>query len=82
MTPFLAGGQGHARGSKKADQFTDHDRQLQPWSTSAAACSSRLKKRLTIRGDVRHYVIFDPNHTQRIQEYSGALAIPFLGCSP
>ena len=36
-----------------------------------------LKKRLTLRGDVRHYVIFDANHTQRIQEYSGALAVYF-----
>jgi hypothetical protein len=36
-----------------------------------------LKKRLTLRGDVRHYVLFDANHTQRIQEYSGALAVFF-----
>ena len=36
-----------------------------------------LKKRLTIRGDVRHYVIFDANHSQQIQEYSGALAVYF-----
>ena len=36
-----------------------------------------LKKRLTMRGDVRHYVIFNANHTQRIQEYSGALAVFF-----
>jgi hypothetical protein len=36
-----------------------------------------LKKRLILRGDVRHYVIFDPNHTQRIEEYSGALAVYF-----
>ena len=30
-----------------------------------------------LRGDVRHYVIFNANHTQRIQEYSGALAVFF-----
>jgi hypothetical protein len=36
-----------------------------------------LKKRLTLRGDARHYVIFDANHTQRIQEYSGALCVYF-----
>jgi hypothetical protein len=36
-----------------------------------------LKKRLTLRGDARHYVTFDANHTQRIQEYSGALCVYF-----
>jgi hypothetical protein len=36
-----------------------------------------LKKRLTLRGDVRHYVIFDANHSHQIQEYSGALAVFF-----
>jgi hypothetical protein len=30
-----------------------------------------------LRGDVRHYVVFDPNHTQRMEEYTGALAIVF-----
>jgi hypothetical protein len=36
-----------------------------------------LKKRLTLRGDVRQYVIFNANHTQSIQEYSGALSVYF-----
>jgi len=36
-----------------------------------------FKKRISVRGDVRHYVIFNANHTQRIQEYSGALAVFF-----
>ena len=36
-----------------------------------------LKKRLTLRGDARQYVIFNANHTQRIQELSGALAVYF-----
>jgi hypothetical protein len=36
-----------------------------------------LKKRLTIRGEARHYVLFDANHTQRLQEYSGALCVYF-----
>ena len=36
-----------------------------------------LKKRLTLRGDARQYVIYNANHTQRIQEFSGALAVYF-----
>ena len=76
VTPFLAAAGGTARGSKKADQFTITTGNYSMVNVGGGLLVA-LKKRLTIRGDVRHYVIFDPNHTQRIQEYSGALAIHF-----
>lgn len=76
VTPFAAVAAGGAFGRKKADQFT-----VIPGNYSMVNVGGglivALKKRLTLRGDVRHYVIFDANHTQRIQEYSGALAVYF-----
>ena len=76
VTPFVAAAAGGAFGRKKADQFP-----IQPGNFSMVNVGGgllvALKKRLCLRGDVRHYVIFDANHTQRIQEYSGALAVFF-----
>jgi hypothetical protein len=76
VTPFLSTAAGGASGRPKADQFAI------PRTTFAmvnvgGGLIVALKKRITLRGDVRHYVIFDPNHTQRIQEYTGALSIIF-----
>jgi len=76
VTPFLAAAGGGARGNKKADQFTISTGHFSMVNVGGGLLIA-LKKRITLRGDVRHYVIFDPNHTQRIQEYSGALAIHF-----
>jgi hypothetical protein len=76
VTPFLAAAGGGARGNKKADQFTITAGHYSMVNVGGGLLIA-LKKRLTLRGDVRHYVVFDPNHTQRIQEYSGALAIHF-----
>jgi hypothetical protein len=76
VTPFVGGAAGGAFGRKKADQFT-----IQTGNYSMVNVGGGLlvafKKRLTLRGDVRHYVIFDANHSQQIQEYSGALAVYF-----
>ena len=79
VTPFVGAAAGGAFGRPKADQFVTESakKRTTRWSTSAAALIMSLKKRLTIRGDVRHYVIFNANHTQRVQEYSGALAVFF-----
>jgi hypothetical protein len=76
VTPFLSAGAGGARARPKADQFAI------PHNTYAlvnvgGGLLVALKKRVTIRGDFRHYVVFDPNHTQRTQEYTGALSIVF-----
>jgi hypothetical protein len=80
VTPFVGAAAGGAFGRPKADQFitpnTEKDPNYSLINVGGGAIMS-LKKRLTIRGDVRHYVIFNANHTQRVQEYSGALAVFF-----
>jgi Bacterial SH3 domain len=76
VTPFVGAATGGAFGRKKADQFTGETGRFNMVNVGGGLIMS-LKKRLTLRGDVRHYVLFDANHTQRIQEYSGALAVFF-----
>lgn len=76
VTPFLAAAAGGASGRPKADQFAIQ-RTTYAMMNVGGGLLVALKKRITLRGDVRHYAIFDPNHTQRIQEYSGALSIVF-----
>jgi hypothetical protein len=76
VTPFLALAGGGARERKKADQFTIQAGHFDMVNVGGGLLVA-LKKRITLRGDVRHYVIFDPNHTQRIEEYSGALSVHF-----
>ena len=76
VTPFVAGAAGGAFGRKKADQFTIKTGNFSMVNVGGGLLIA-LKKRLTLRGDARHYVIFDANHTQRIQEYSGALSVYF-----
>jgi hypothetical protein len=77
VTPFVAAAAGGAFGRKKADQFATVQTGNYSMLNVGGGLIVALKKRLTLRGDVRHYVIFDANHTQRIQEYSGALAVFF-----
>jgi hypothetical protein len=76
VTPFVAVAGGGARGRAKADQFTILAGNYDMLNVGGGLLIA-LKKRLTLRGDVRHYVIFDANHTQELQEYSGALSIHF-----
>jgi hypothetical protein len=76
VTPFLGAAAGGASGRPKADQFAIQ-RTTYAMINVGGGLLVALKKRITLRGDVRHYAIFDPNHTQRIQEYSGALSIVF-----
>jgi hypothetical protein len=76
VTPFLSAAGGGASGRPKADQFAI-PRTSYAMVNVGGGLLVALKKRITLRGDARHYVIFDPNHTQRIQEYSGALSIVF-----
>jgi hypothetical protein len=79
VTPFVGAAAGGAFGRSKADQFVTESAQNKNYSliNVGGGLIMALKKRLTIRGDVRHYVIFNANHTQRVQEYSGALAVFF-----
>jgi hypothetical protein len=76
VTPFFAVAGGGAFGRKKADQFPIRTGNYSVLNVGGGLLVT-LKKRLTLRGDARHYVIFDANHTQRIQEYSGALCVYF-----
>ena len=76
VTPFAAVAIGGAFGRRKADQFTIKTGNFTTINVGGGLLVA-LKKRLTIRGDVRRYVIFDANHTQGIQEYSGALCVYF-----
>jgi hypothetical protein len=76
VTPFLSAAGGGAKGRKKADQFTINAGHYGMVNVGGGLMVA-LKKRVTLRGDARHYVVFDPNHTQRLQEYSGALSIAF-----
>jgi len=76
VTPFAAVAAGGAFGRKKADQFPVTTGNYTMLNVGGGLIVA-LKKRLTIRGEARQYVIFDANHTQRIQEYSGALSVYF-----
>src|SRR6185503_2417636 len=76
VTPFVGGAAGGAFGRKKADQFAVQTGNYSMVNVGGGLIMS-FKKRISVRGDVRHYVIFNANHTQRIQEYSGALAVFF-----
>ena len=76
VTPFVGGAAGGAFGRKKADQFAIQTGNYSMVNVGGGLVMS-FKKRISVRGDVRHYVIFNANHTQRIQEYSGALAVFF-----
>jgi len=76
VTPFFAIAAGGAFGRKKADQFTIKAGDYDMVNVGGGLVFS-LKKRLILRGEARHYVLFDANHTQRIQEYSGALSVYF-----
>lgn len=76
VTPFLSAAAGGASGRPKADQFAIPKTSYAILNVGGGLMMA-LKKRVILRSDVRHYVIFDPNHTQRIQEYSGALSFVF-----
>jgi hypothetical protein len=76
VTPFLSAAAGGASGRPKADQFTIRHTNYAVVNVGGGLLIA-LKKRITLRSDVRHYIVFDPNHTQRIQEYTGALSIVF-----
>jgi hypothetical protein len=76
VTPFAAVAAGGAFARKKADQFPIQPANYTMMNVGGGLLVA-LKKRLTLRGDARHYVIFGADHTQRIQEYSGALSVYF-----
>jgi hypothetical protein len=76
VTLFVAAGGGGAYGRKKADQFT-----IRPGHYATANVGGglliALKKRITVRFDFRDYVLFGPNYTHELEEFSGGLAVVF-----
>jgi uncharacterized protein YgiM (DUF1202 family) len=78
VTPFVGIAAGGTFRRPKADVFVTPENQLNlPMLNVGGGLIVALKKRLTIRGEARHYVVFDANHTQRLEEYSGALCVYF-----
>jgi hypothetical protein len=77
VTPFVGVAAGGAFGRKKASQFADVQTGNYSMFNVGGGLIIALKKRLTLRGDARQYVIYNANHTQRIQEFSGALSVYF-----
>jgi hypothetical protein len=76
VTPFFAIAAGGAFGRKKADQYTINAGNYDMVNVGGGLVIS-FKKRLVLRSEARHYVLFDANHTQRIQEYSSAFSVFF-----
>jgi hypothetical protein len=76
VTPFLGAAIGGATTRPKADVF-GIDGTTYAMINAGGGLSIALKKRVTLRGDARHYVVFSPNHTHRLEEYTGALNITF-----
>lgn len=78
VTPFFALAGGRAAVNKKADQFVVPDNERDFWSANAGGgLLIALKKRITLRVDVRNYVIFHANYTRNLMEYSGGFAVLF-----
>lgn len=79
VTPFFAMGGGGAHGRPKADQKAIAGLLDKTYAAAnvGAGLLIAFKKRVTLRFDFRNHVIFDPNHTQELQEYSGGLAVVF-----
>jgi hypothetical protein len=77
VTPFVGVAAGGAFGVKKASEFASVTTGNYSMFNVGGGLILALKKRLTLRGDVRQYVIYNADHTQRIQEYSGALSVYF-----
>ncbi len=75
VTPFFALGGGGAYGRKKVDQVAE----VGHYATACAGGGLlfALKKRITLRFDFRDYVVFGPDHTRELREYSGGLAVVF-----
>src|SRR5262249_18412254 len=76
VTPFFALAGGGVSSRKKADQFAVKVGDFSTVNVGGGMMVA-FKKRVTLRFDFRQHVIFDPNHTQTAQEYSGGLSVVF-----
>jgi hypothetical protein len=74
--PYASLGLGAAHISPKADNYVDPRETLMALG-AGGGLEITLKKQITVRLDARNWVLFNENHSNNGQEYSGGLAIFF-----
>jgi hypothetical protein len=76
ITPYASLGVGAAHISPKADNYVDPRETLMALG-AGGGFEITLKKQITVRLDARNWTLFNENHSNNGQEYSGGLAIFF-----
>lgn len=76
ITPYASLGVGAAHISPKADNYVDPRETLMALG-AGGGLEITLKKQITVRLDARNWTLFNENHSNNGQEYSGGLAIFF-----
>jgi hypothetical protein len=76
ITPYASLGVGAAHISPKADNYVDPRETLMALG-AGGGLEITLKKQITVRLDVRNWTLWNENHSNNGQEYSGGLAIFF-----
>ena len=76
LTPYASLGLGAAYISPKADNYVDPRETLMALG-AGGGFEITLKKQITVRLDARNWTLFNQNHSNNGQEYSGGLAIFF-----
>jgi hypothetical protein len=74
--PYASIGLGAAHISPKADNYVDPRETLMALG-AGGGLEITLKKQITVRLDARNWTLFNENHSNNGQEYSGGLAIFF-----
>jgi hypothetical protein len=74
--PYASLGAGAAHISPKADNYVDPRETLMALG-AGGGLEITLKKQITVRLDARNWTLFNENHSNNGQEYSGGLAIFF-----
>jgi hypothetical protein len=74
--PYVSLGLGAAHISPKADNYVDPRETLMALG-AGGGLEITLKKQITVRLDVRNWSLFNQNHSNNGQEYTGGLAIFF-----
>src|SRR5262249_15355018 len=74
--PYIHASVGVEHSSPKADSFALRSRTRMLFD-AGGGLEITLQKRITIRGDHRHWVFFDENNANDAEEVTGGLAIFF-----